>query len=51
MVVVEIDGIFYDSDDRIKTEGSIRRMLVKTDLEDNMEGIHKQIDIKLNPKL
>ena len=50
MAIIEVDGILYNSDDRIEIEDSIRRMLAKTDLEDNMEGIRKQIDVKLNPK-
>ena len=41
MAVVEVDDELYDSDNRIKTEDLIRRILVETDLEDNIERFHK----------
>ena len=50
MVVVEVDGELYDSDNRIKTEDSIRKILAEVDLKDNIEELYKQIDIDLNPK-
>ena len=50
MAVVEVDGKLYDSDNSIKTEDSIRRILAEVDLEDNMKRLHEQINIELNPK-
>ena len=41
VAIVEVDDILYDSDGGIKIEDSIRRILVKVDLEDNMKGIYK----------
>ena len=41
MVVSEVDGELYDSDNRIETEESIRKMLIEADLRDNMERLYK----------
>ena len=51
MVVVKVDGELYDSDGRIETEDSIKRILVEADLEEYIEELQKQTDVKLNPKL
>ena len=50
MVIVEINGELYDLDNKIKTEDLISRILTEADLEDNIERLYKQINIKLNPK-
>ena len=50
IIVVEINRQFYDLDDRIETEESIRRILVIVDLKDSIEELYNQIDVKLNPK-
>ena len=50
VVVVKINSELYDSDNRIETKESIRKMLAETDLEDNIERLHEQINTKLNPK-
>ena len=50
MVVVEVDGELYDTNNRIKTESLIRKILVEADREDDIEGLYKQIDVELNPK-
>ena len=41
VVVVEVDGELYDTNDRIKTESLIRKMLVEVDREDDMEELYK----------
>ena len=41
VVVVEVDSELYDTDDRIKTEDLIRKMLVKTDLENDIERLYE----------
>ena len=41
ITIVEVDGKLYDTDDRIKTEDSIRKILVEIDLENDIEGLYK----------
>ena len=50
ITIVEVDGKLYNSDNRIETEDSIRRILIEVDLEDIIEELYRQIDIKFNPK-
>ena len=50
MVVVKVNGELYDSDDKIETEESIRKILVEADLKDIMKELYKQIDVEFNPK-
>ena len=39
MVIIEIDGELYDSNDRIEIEESIRKILAEVNLEDNIERL------------
>ena len=41
MVVVKVDNELYDSDDKIKIEDSIRKILVKVDLEDIIKELYR----------
>ena len=41
MVVVEVNGKLYNSDNRIETEESIRRILIEADLRNNIKGLYK----------
>ena len=41
MVVVEVDGELYDTDNRIETEDSIRKMLVEANLKDDIKGLYE----------
>ena len=50
MAVVKINGELYDSDDKIKTEDSIRKILAEADLEDTIKKLYSQIDTEFNPK-
>ena len=51
MVIVEVDGKLYNTNDRIKTEDSIRKILAEVGRKDDIKGLYKQIDAELNPKL
>ena len=41
VIIVKINGKLYNSDDRIETKESIRKMLAETDLEDNIERLYE----------
>ena len=41
IVIIKINGKLYDSNNKIETEESIRRILVEVDLKDNMERLYK----------
>ena len=41
VVVVEVNRVFYDIDDREETKESIRARLAKTRIEDNIEALYK----------
>jgi len=50
VVVVEVDGVLYDIDNREETKESIRVRLVEIKIKKDREALHKQITVELNPK-
>ena len=41
MVVIEIDGKLYDTNDKVKIEDLIRKMLVEIDRKNNIKRLYK----------
>ena len=51
VAVVKVDSVLYDTDDREETKESIRVILVKIRIEDNIEALYREIIANINPKL
>ena len=41
VIIIKVNGKLYDSDNKIQIKDSIRRILIETDLRDNMERLYK----------
>ena len=51
VVVVKVDRVLYDIDNREETKESIRVMLAEISIQDDIEKLYSQITIELKPKL
>ena len=51
VIVVKVNSKLYDTDNREETKESIRVILVKIRIEDNIEVLYKEIVANLDPKL
>ena len=50
MAVVKVNRVLYNTNDRIKNKESIRVILVKIRIDDNIEVHYKEIITNINPK-
>ena len=41
MVIVKVNGEFYDTNDGVEIEDSIKKMLAEVDRKNNMEGLYE----------